>query len=133
MKAVYSIIAVLMVLMAPVQTAQATEFFVTSVIREFPMKLGEVMHKDFYINAGANHGLKKGAFLDALRKMPVYDNINSKLLGDTNIKIARMKIIHVDKNFAIARLVSYFEKDVAPLGGYDSVMIGDLIEVSDKQ
>src|SRR4051794_23426324 len=90
---------------ATARPARATEFFVTSVTRDFPMKAGEALYKDFYINAGSNNGLRKGAALDALRKMPVFDNINSKLLGDTNIRIARLKIIHVDKNFAIARLV----------------------------
>ena len=113
--------------------AHAGEFIVTSVIRDFPMRNGEIMYKDFYINAGSNNGLKNGAFLDTQRKQPAFDNINSKLLGDTNIKIARLKLIHVDKNFSIARLVKFYDKDSTPLTGIDSVMIGDTIFVSEKQ
>ena len=113
--------------------AQATEFFVTSVIREFPMKAGEAQYKDYYINAGSNNGLHKGLIIEAVRRMPAYDNINSKLIGDTPVKIARLKLIHVDKGVSVARLVKFYEKENTPLAGFDSVMIGDFIEVAEKQ
>lgn len=113
--------------------AGAADFFVTSVVREFPIKKGAVIYKDFYINAGKNNGLKQGAFVDAIRRMPIFDNINSKLLGDSHIKIARLKVIQLEDGFAIARLVKYYDKETTPVTGYDSVMIGDLIEVSEKQ
>lgn len=111
----------------------AADFMVTAVIRDFPMKSGETIYKDYYINAGANNGLKKGVFIDAVRKLSAFDNINSKLLGDTQIKIARMQLIHVDKGVSIARLVKFYEKDKTPLVGHDAVMIGDFIEVAEKQ
>lgn len=114
-------------------SGRSADFFVTSVIREVPLKATDPQFKDFYINAGANNGLKKGAYIDAIRKMGVYDNINSKLIGDTTIKIARMKLIHVDKGISIARLVKFYEKENTPLAGFDSVMIGDLVEVSENQ
>lgn len=113
--------------------AHATDFFVTAVIRDFPMKAGEVLYKDFYINAGTSNGLRKGLVIEAARKLAHYDNINSKLSGDTQVKIAKLKIIHVDKTSAIARLVKMYEKESTPLAGYDSVMIGDQIEVAEKQ
>ena len=74
--------------------ASAAEFFVTSVVREVPMKSGEVAYKDFYINAGTNNGLRMGITIDAMRKLPVNDNINSKLLGDSTVRIARLKLDH---------------------------------------
>ena len=114
-------------------TVRAADFIVTSVVREFPMKTGDTQFKDFYINAGQNNGLKEGIFIDAIRRMAAFDNINSKLLGDTPVRIAKLKIIHIDKNVAIARLVKMYEKDKTPLVGFDSVMIGDFIEVSQKQ
>lgn len=114
-------------------TAHASEFMITSVIRDIPMKNGETVFKDFYINAGTNNGLRKGAFLDAVRKMAVYDNLNSKMTGDTQVKIARLRVIHVDQGYAIGRLVKMYEKENSPLPGVDAPMIGDLIEVSEKQ
>ena len=97
------------------------------------MKSGDALYKDYYINAGANNGLRSGAFIEAIRKLPAYDNINSKVLGDTQIKIARLQLIHVDKSISIARLVKFYEKDKTPLAGHDSVMIGDVIQVAEKQ
>ena len=114
-------------------TAHAAEFFITSVIRDFPMRAGEKLYKDYYVNAGTNNGLREGAFIEAVRKVPIFDNINSKLLGDTGIKIARLKIIHVDKNVSIARMVKFYDKETTPQTGFDDVMIGDLIRVAEKQ
>lgn len=111
----------------------SSDFYVTSVIRDFPMKRDEVIYKDFYINAGTNNGLRKGAFINAIRKMAIYDNLNSKMSGETAVKIARLQIIHADKNVSIARLVKFFDKKSTPLSGYDSIMIGDFIEVAEKQ
>ncbi|MEW6055394.1 MAG: hypothetical protein AB1540_02170 [Bdellovibrionota bacterium] len=120
-------------LLLAVNRATGSDFIVTSVIRDFPMKSGESLQKDFYINAGTNNGLRKGAFVDAIRRLPAFDNINSKLAGDTGIRIARLKIIHIDKNYSVARLVKFYEKETTPLVGYDSVMIGDFIVVSERQ
>ncbi len=116
-----------------ITNSHAADFNVTSVIREVPLKQTDIMYKDFYINAGTNNGLKQGAFIDAKRRMVIFDNANSKMMGDTSIRIARLKVIHVDKNVSIARLVEFYPKDQTPIAGYDSVMIGDVIEVSDKQ
>ncbi len=113
--------------------AIGADFIVTSVIREVPLKQGEPPYKDFYINAGTNNGLKNGVYIDAKRKMNAYDNLNNRMIGDTPVKVARLKLIHVDKGLSIARLVKFYEKDKTPIAGFDSVMIGDLIEVSTEQ
>jgi hypothetical protein len=126
-------LAVLAMVGAAGTQSHATDFIVMSVVRDFPMKLGETTYKDFYINAGSNNGLRKGLLLEAVRKMPAYDNMNSKLGGDTSIKIAKLRLIHVDKNISVARLVKFYEKETTPLAAIDSVMIGDFIEVAEKQ
>jgi hypothetical protein len=113
--------------------ANASEFFVTAVVRDVPMKSGEIQYKDYYINAGVNNGLRKGLFIEATRKLGAFDNINSKALGEAQIKVARLKLIHVDKTISIARLVKFYDKETTPLTGGEGVMIGDLIEVAEKQ
>lgn len=118
---------------SPQTISNGADFFITSVIREVPMKQGDVQYKDFYINAGVNNGLRKGVFLDAVRKIGVYDNVNAKLIGDTPVKVARLKVIHSDKAVSVARLVKYYDKEETPLSGFDSVVVGDLIEVAEKQ
>lgn len=114
-------------------TARAQDFFVTSVVRDFPLTSGEKNPADYYVNAGSSNGLRKGLTIEAVRKLPIYDNMNSKLIGDTSVKIARMKIIHVDKTYSIARLVKMYDKAETPLAGHYNVMIGDLVEVAEKQ
>ena len=97
------------------------------------MKTGEQAFKDVYINAGSNNGLRGGAYLEAMRRLPFFDNINSKVVGNAPVKIARLKLIHVGHNFSIARQVKMYDKEITPLSGYESVMVGDFIEVSKNQ
>lgn len=114
-------------------TGSAADFFVTSQIRDVPMKAGEPVLRDYYVNAGTNNGLRKGVYIDAIRKLPVFDNINSRVLGDVPVHVARLRIIHADKTVSVARLVKFFDKEATPIAGFDAVMIGDFIEVSEKQ
>jgi hypothetical protein len=123
-----SIIALLTTL-----TAQAGDFAVISVVRTLPMKTDDVIVKDYYINAGTNNGLVSGATLDAHRKMPVYDNINAKVVMDTSIPVAKLKVIHVDGNMAIARMVQMLDRKSNPNPGFDDIMIGDVVKVSKQQ
>jgi len=124
-------IAALVTVLAPGQGH--AEFTIMSVVRDFPMKSGESTYKDFYVNAGTNNGLRKGLVIEAVRKLNVFDNLNAKLGGETLIRVAKLKIIHVDKGVSIARLIKFYEKEATPQTGYDSVMIGDAIEVAEKQ
>lgn len=133
MRVVFYSLLIFMVLAGTIGTAHSADFMVTAVVREFPMKSGETLYKDFYINAGSNNGLRKGAYIEAMRKMAAFDNVNSKLAGDTQVKIARLQIIHIDKNLSIARLVKFYEKDKNPIAGFDTVMIGDVIQVAEAQ
>jgi len=128
-----SIVYAALLLLGIVRYNHAADFFVTAIVRDVPMKSGETIYKDYYVNAGTNNGLRKGLVIEATRKLPGYDNINSKLLGDLSVKIARLKLIHVDKTISVARLMKFYDKDTTPLSGIDAVMIGDLIEVADKQ
>lgn len=124
---------VVMLSMATLPRLSFAEFAVVSVLRNLPMKSDDEIAKDYYINAGSNNGLKTGAFIEAQRKMPVHDTLHSKVIGDTAVTIARLKLIHVDKNVSIARLVQFYERKSSPLGGFDDIMVGDLIRVAEKQ
>lgn len=108
------------------------DFYVTSVIRNFPMKSGDPVYHDFYINAGKNNGLKNGMQLDAIRKVSAFDNLNSKVIGDAKLRIAKLKVIHADEKVSVARLMEYSSKENTPLAGHESVMMGDLVEVTGK-
>lgn len=110
------------------------DFYILSVVNELPMGTrNEVLFKDYYVNAGLKNGLKKGAFIDAFRKMSSSDNLNGKFIGDTFIKVGRLQIIHIDENLSIARLIHLYSKKNHPIPGHDGILTGDLIQVSDHQ
>jgi hypothetical protein len=111
--------------------ATAGDFVVTSVIRNFPMTSGDPVYRDFYINAGKNNGLKNGVKLEAIRKIAAFDNVNNRIMGDTKVPIAKLKVIHVDETVSIARLLEYNSKEKAPLAGAEGVMVGDLVQVAE--
>ncbi|MGE4231877.1 MAG: hypothetical protein AB7F43_00975 [Bacteriovoracia bacterium] len=125
-------LVVVFVLFAFSSKAAGADFFVTSVVRELPMKPGENSYKDFYINAGSANGLQTGMSLVAIRSLENYDNLNRKMLNNAMVKVANLKLIHVDKHVSIARLVNMLPKEETPLSGFDSVMIGDRIEVTSR-
>ncbi len=116
-----------------ISTTHAADFQVISVIRTLPLKNDEAILKDYYINAGTNNGLTSGATLDAMRKLPVYDNTNNKVISDTLVPVAKLKIIYVDKAMAVARLVRVLDKQKTPIMSVDDVIIGDKIKVAESQ
>lgn len=115
------------------KAVQAIDFTVVSVYKSFPMRNGEEGAKDYYINAGSQNGLKQGAIMEAMRRMSVHDNQNAKVLGDTRIPVAKLQIIHVDKNSSIARLVKMLDRKENPNPIFEDVMSGDFVRVSQTQ
>ena len=52
-----------------------------------------------------------------------------KTIGELPVKVAKLKLIQVSKDFSVARIVKMFEKENTPITGHDSVMVGDMVEV----
>lgn len=95
-----------------------------------PLEPDEQVHHDFYINAGAELGFKKGMFVSVVRPVPVHDPIQNKQQGTLNIGVARLQVIHVEKQLTVARLVAELTDDERPVLEFESVMIGDRIDLS---
>ncbi len=113
--------------------SQASDFAIISVIRSMPMRADEPIVKDYYVNAGTNNGLVKGAILEAHRKLAVYDNSSSKVLQDTTVPVGTLKIIHVDSTTAVARLIKTEDTKETPITPWADVVVGDAIRVATKQ
>jgi len=91
---------------------------------------GETTNRDYFVNMGSNQGVKPGSYLRVMRKAPTYDMNNQKVFRDVTFPIARLKVIHVESNAAIARLHEYAPPDVTPGFSPRVVMVGDLVELS---
>jgi hypothetical protein len=111
--------------------AQGPTYAVYSTYRPIDLGFpGEVTPRDYFVNMGSNQGVKPGSFLRVLRKAPTYDVSNQKIYRDVIFPIARLKVIHVESNAAIARLDEYAPTEATPAFSPRVVMVGDQVELS---
>ena len=100
------------------------------VRRSLPLEPDEPTYHDFYIDAGPEAGFKKGMYVTVVRSMPIHDPIQNKQQATLNIKVARLQIVHVERNISVARLYNELGNEDRPVLEYESVMIGDRIETA---
>jgi hypothetical protein len=93
-----------------------------------PLEPEDEAYHDFYINAGPEAGFKKGMFVTVVRLVPVHDPIQNKQQATLTVDVARLQVIHVERNITVARLDSEFTDEDRPTLEYESVMIGDRID-----
>jgi hypothetical protein len=95
-----------------------------------PLEPTEPVYHDFYINTGAESGLKKGMFILVVRPVPIHDPVQNKQQGILSVNVARLKVIHVERQMAVARLQTEFTDEDRPVLEFESVMIGDRIDLA---
>lgn len=110
--------------------AKGPDFSVFEVRRQLALSNDEKTEKDFYIYAGSEEGMKEGAVYDVVRKVPLYDGYQNRSLGEVTIKVAKIKVIFVDKNVSIARYHEDFSRAQIPVLRDDYILLGDLVDVS---
>lgn len=87
----------------------------------------EINPKDYYVGIGSAQGVNNGSVLTVLRRKPVYDSMTEKLYRDVEFPIATLKVIHVEKNIAIARLEALLPTAKTPVIQPRAVMLGDRV------
>lgn len=116
------------ILLFPTKWVNAEEAMIYNVYRPIDMgEPGEKPLKDFYISAGAGAGLRVGSVLEVYRRSSTYDLVNSRVHQQMSYPIAKVKIIHVEDQIAIARLDSMASQDKNPLIQPQYVMVGDFV------
>jgi hypothetical protein len=100
------------------------------VRKNLPMSDKETVYRDFYINGGSESGMTVGMVITVQRRMPLYDSYQNRSAGDLQLKVARIKIIHVQKGLSVARLHSELARDTAPLLEDNFIMIGDQLDLA---
>lgn len=100
------------------------------VRKNLPMSDDEKVLRDFYINAGSEAGLATGMVITVQRRMPLYDSYQNRSAGDLDLKVAKIKVIHVQKGLAVARLHSEFTRENAPLLEDPFIMVGDRLDLA---
>jgi len=88
------------------------------------------VQKDYFVNLGTNQGIHVGTVLEVARKAPSYDLTTEKLYKDLIFPFAQIRVIHAEKDAAIARLEKLYPQDKTPVLTPRSVIVGDLVRVS---
>lgn len=100
------------------------------VRKSLPLDPAEPVYHDFYINAGADAGFKKGWIFNVVRVISVHDPIQNKQQGELQVNVARLQVLQVAPSMTVARLISEFTDEERPALDFESVMIGDRVDLS---
>ena len=122
--------ALSLLMLAFVAGAASAEITIFDVRRTLRMSDNEPVFHDYYVNGGIESGLAVGQVITVTRKLPLYDNYQNRSAGDLHLKVARLKIIHVQKGLAVGRLQSEFTRDNAPLLEDPFIMVGDDLDMA---
>jgi hypothetical protein len=118
----------LLLILAPLQAAADLTIF--DVRKNIAMSDSDPVYRDFIINGGSDAGLSVGMLLTVQRRLPLYDSYQNRSAGDLQLKVARIKIIYVQKTLAVARLHNEFTREAAPLLEDNFIMVGDHIDLA---
>lgn len=112
-----------------IPTLVNAELTVFDVRKNIAMSNTDPVYRDFYINGGSESGLSTGMIITVTRRLPLYDNYQNRSAGDLNVKVAKIKIIHVQRGLAVGRLHAEFTREGSPLLEDPFIMVGDRLDV----
>jgi hypothetical protein len=106
-----------------------TAVTIFEVRKNLPMSDSDPVYRDFYVNGGSEVGLTQGSILTVRRHLPLYDSYQNRSAGDLDLRVAKVKVIHVQRGLAVVRLHSEFTRDQSPLLEENFIMVGDLLDL----
>ncbi|MBX7230737.1 MAG: hypothetical protein K1X29_01495 [Bdellovibrionales bacterium] len=105
------------------------EITILDVKKTLAMSDKEVTYRDYYLSHGNKAGLRLGMILIVKRKVPLYDSFRNRNAGTLNVPVARIKIIQVESDLAVARFFSELNRKYLPLLEDNFIMVGDFVEL----
>lgn len=121
--------ALLVLMVLTSSWAANAELTIFDVRKNLAMSDTDKVYRDFYINGGSESGLSVGMIITVQRRHPLYDSYQNRSAGDLQLKVAKIKIIHVQKGLAVARLYSEFTRENAPILEDNFIMTGDQLDL----
>lgn len=113
----------------PVSANSADGVAIFDVRKSLPLEPDEPTYHDYYVNSGPESGLRKGMYVTVVRQIPVHDPLQNKAQAMLNIPVAKVQIIHVERNISVARRVDEFANDERPTLEYEGIMVGDRLDL----
>jgi hypothetical protein len=121
----------LLLLMLLSTLAFGRDRLIYSVGQDVPMGYeNEVVRKNYYINIGANQGVKRGTVLDVFRVISKQNPYDAKKRVNYKVKIGELKVLHSDDNASIAIIEKQFLGLEDPILDVNGFMIGDTVSVN---
>ena len=124
------VVAFILVSFINLSLAHAEDIQIFDMRKSLALSDQETIFRDFYLSKGLEAGLRPGMIVTVKRRQPLYDTIHNRSAGDLSVAVARIKIIHVEKNLAVARAFSDFGREDLPLLEDNYIMIGDEVDLS---
>ncbi len=87
-------------------------------------------YRDFYINGGVEHGVKRGMILTVTRRLTLYDTYRANSPKEIMVEVGRVKIIHAQKGLSVARHFGSFSRANKAVLENDFIMVGDKVDMS---
>lgn len=114
---------------ASAQTSGAHGPMIFDVRRTLPLEPDEPVFHDFYINAGPEAGFKKGQYITAVRPVTIQDPVLNKQQAILDVTVGYLLVIQVQRGITVARLFGELLDEERPALEYESIMIGDRIDL----
>ena len=111
------------------ETAFAENLTVVEVRRNIPLSDKETIYRDYYINGGAEAGLKANQVVGVLRRVPVKDNAGVQSFGEIEVPVGKVKVLFVQGRVAVARDYQLVSRKDYPVLEQSGIMSGDRIDV----
>lgn len=89
----------------------------------------EVLRKNFYVNMGAQQGVKKDSILDVFRVISVQNPYNNKERVNYRVKVGELKVLHSAEEASIAVVRKYEAGELNPIFELPQFMIGDHVAI----
>lgn len=128
-KHLLAIIILVLVAGTPLKAAKKS-YTVFDIRRTIPLKNSDPVFRDYYINLGSDHGAQVGSEVRVYRRVPVVDIYRNRAQEDLKIEIGRLKVIHTQKTMSVARLFKKRRTKDTPVLKYETIMMGDRVEIA---
>jgi hypothetical protein len=104
-------------------------YSVFDIKKTIPLSSHQKIYRDFYVNLGSDQGAKAGSILAVYRRQGVVDYYRNTLHEDLLVPVAHMKVIQASQTMSVARLESITPSKQIPVVEFNSIMMGDRVEL----
>lgn len=103
---------------------------VIQVKKSLPLTRSERPRKDYYLNVGAQQGVKSGWIYPVYRRAAIHDPFFNVSKGDLLVHVADLQVYHVEDQVSVAKVHGFTDPSSRPVLDEMAVMVGDAFDVS---